>query len=144
MTRLCGRVLLFHINIYRPTDSLHGKVLVILNFYINIHRPTDTRHSRVLVVHDSVDPRKAKVLRTHAAPQGLCDNLINSLKLFTNQQKDGDSLDEHFVTGLLEKSRKDIVDQESFVPCAGKYSQRDAMVNLLPRQSKMTKYFLMK
>ena len=84
----------FNFLFYRPTD---------------IHRPTDTRHGRVLVIHDSVDPRKAKVLRTHAAPQGLCDNLINSLKLFTNQQKDGDSLDEHFVTGLREKSRKDIV-----------------------------------
>ena len=31
--------------------------------------------------------REAKVFRTHAAPQGMCDNLIKALKLLTNQQK---------------------------------------------------------
>ena len=31
-----------------------------------------------------------------------------------------------------------------FGPCAGKHLQRGAMVNLLPRWSKMTKYFLVK
>ena len=34
---------------------------------------------------------EAKVLRAHAIPQGLCENLINALKLLANQQKDGDS-----------------------------------------------------
>ena len=40
----------------------------------------------------------------------MCDNLIISLKLLTKQQRDGDSLVESIVTGLLEKSRKDIMD----------------------------------
>ena len=56
-------------------------------------------------------PRQAKVSRAHAAPQGTCENLINSLKLLTNHQKDGDSSVENVVTGLLEKSRKDIMDR---------------------------------
>ena len=33
---------------------------------------------------------------------------------------------------------------KKFGPCAGKHWQRGAMVNLIPRQSRMTKYFLMK
>ena len=34
---------------------------------------------------------EAKVFRALAVPQGLCENLINALKLLANQQKDGDS-----------------------------------------------------
>ena len=45
-------------------------------------------------------------VRAHAASQGLCDNVINSSKLLTKQQKDGDSPVEKIVTGLREKSRK--------------------------------------
>ena len=66
--------------------------------------------NRVLVIQDSVDPREAKVFRSHAAPQGLCANLVNLLKLLTNQQKYGDSPVENIVTGLWEKSRKGIKD----------------------------------
>ena len=44
------------------------------------------------------------------APQGMCDNLINSLMLLANHQKDGDCPDENIATGLLEKSRRGIVD----------------------------------
>ena len=40
----------------------------------------------------------------------MCDNLIIYLNLLTNQQRDGDSLVESIVTGLLEKSRKSIMD----------------------------------
>ena len=40
----------------------------------------------------------------------MCDNLINSLKLLTNQQKDGVSPVDSLVTGLLEKSRKGNMD----------------------------------
>ena len=40
----------------------------------------------------------------------MCDNLIISMKLLTNQQRDGDSPVESVVTGLLEKSRKGIMD----------------------------------
>ena len=39
----------------------------------------------------------------HAAPQGMCVNLINGLKLLPNQQKDGDSPVRMIVPGLLEK-----------------------------------------
>ena len=35
--------------------------------------------------------RQAKVFKAHAVPQGMCENLINALKLLANQQKDGDS-----------------------------------------------------
>ena len=59
--------------------------------------------NRVLVIRDSVDPREAKVFRAHAAPQGMCVNLINSLKLLTNQQKDGDSPVEKIVAGFWEE-----------------------------------------
>ena len=47
--------------------------------------------TRVFVIQDSTDHREAKVFRAHTAPQGTCDNLINALKLLTNQQNDGDS-----------------------------------------------------
>ena len=55
---------------------------------------------------------RQQYVRAHAAPQGMCENLINSLKLLTNQQKDGDSpvCSQHVVAGSLEKSRKGIMD----------------------------------
>ena len=59
--------------------------------------------TRILVIQASADPHEAKAFRAHAASQGLCHNLINSLKLLTNQQKDGDGPVESVVTGLREK-----------------------------------------
>ena len=53
---------------------------------------------------------EAKVFRAHAAPQGLCDNLINALKLLVNQQTDGESTIQSIVTGLHERGRRGIVD----------------------------------
>ena len=47
--------------------------------------------NRVLVIQDSTDRGEATVFGAHAAPQGVCNNLINALKLVANQQKDGDS-----------------------------------------------------
>ena len=47
--------------------------------------------NRMFVIEDSTDHREAEVFRAHAAAQGTCDNLINALKLLTNQQKNGDS-----------------------------------------------------
>ena len=47
--------------------------------------------NRLLVVQTSESASQAKVFKAHAVPQGLCDNLINALKLLANQQKDGDS-----------------------------------------------------
>ena len=43
--------------------------------------------NRLLMIQDSVDPREAKVFRAHVVPQGLCDNLINSLKLLTKPEE---------------------------------------------------------
>ena len=61
------------------------------------------------MVQDGDDSREAKVFGAHAAPQGLCDKLIDALKLLSNQQRDGDSLVASIVTGLREKSRKGIM-----------------------------------
>ena len=73
-------------------------------------RDCATGSKQGLVIQDSADLREANVFRAHAAPQGMCDNLINALKLLTIQQKDGDSPVGKIVTGLLEKSRQGIMD----------------------------------
>ena len=44
------------------------------------------------------------------APQGLCENLINVLKLLANQQKDGDGPIQSIVTGFCKKSRKGLTE----------------------------------
>ena len=46
---------------------------------------------------------KQKVSRAHVAPQAVCNNLINALELFANQQTGGDSLVEMLVVGLQER-----------------------------------------
>ena len=40
----------------------------------------------------------------HGAPQGVCDTLINALKLLANQQKDGDSPVKMLEQGLQARS----------------------------------------
>ena len=67
------------------------------------NRPTDDTSV-------SANAHEAKAFKAHAAPQGLCDNLVNALKLLTNQQKDGVSPLESIVTGLREKSREGIME----------------------------------
>ena len=44
------------------------------------------------------------------APQGLCEHLINALKLLANQQTAGDRSIQSIVTGLHERCRKGIMD----------------------------------
>ena len=56
------------------------------------------------------DVSQAKVFKAHAMPQGLCENLVNALKLLENQQDDGDSTISNIVAGLHEKSKKKIVE----------------------------------
>ena len=68
------------------------------------------RPNRILVVQLGVNVNEAKVFKAHAAPLGLCDNLINAVKLLANQQKDGDSTIQSIVTGLHERSRRGIMD----------------------------------
>ena len=53
---------------------------------------------------------RSKSISSTRCKQGTCDNLINSLMLLTNQQKDGDRPVENIVTGSLEKSCRRIMD----------------------------------
>ena len=53
---------------------------------------------------------QAKVFKAHAVPQGLCENLIDALKLLANQQEDGDGLLQNIVTNLGKGSRKGLTD----------------------------------
>ena len=66
--------------------------------------------NRILVVQLGTNATEAMVFRTHAAPQRLCEHLINPLKLLVNQQTDGDSPFQSIVTGLHERTRKGIMD----------------------------------
>ena len=58
------------------------------------------------MVQTGVSASQAKVFKAHAVPQGLCENLINALRLLAKHQKDGDSPVQSIVTGLCERSRK--------------------------------------
>ena len=51
-----------------------------------------------------------KSFEAHASPLGLCDNLVNALKLLANQQKDGESPIQSIPAGLHERSRRGIMD----------------------------------
>ena len=66
--------------------------------------------NRVLVIQDSTDHREATVFRAHATPHGTCDNVMNKLRLLTNQQKDGNSPVGKIVSGLLEGSRSIVME----------------------------------
>ena len=66
--------------------------------------------NRVLVVQLGTNINEAKVFKVQAAPLGLCDNLINALKLLANQQRDGDCPIQSIKTGLHERSRRGIMD----------------------------------
>ena len=71
----------------------------------------------ILVVQLGVNANETKVFKAHAAPLGLCDNLINALKLLANQQKDGDSPIQSIVTGSHERSSKGVMEgPRSFNP----------------------------
>ena len=47
--------------------------------------------NKILVMQFGTKKDEEKVFRALAVPQGLCENLINALKLLANQQKYGDS-----------------------------------------------------
>ena len=64
----------------------------------------------MLVLQTGAGASQAKVFKAHAAPQGLCENLINALKLLVNQQKNGDSPIWSIVTGLCERSRNGVME----------------------------------
>ena len=52
----------------------------------------------------------AKVCKTHAAPLGLCDNLVNALKLLANQQKDGRPNSKHHYRTARKKQEASWMD----------------------------------
>ena len=62
--------------------------------------------NRLLVVQTGESVHLAKVSRAHAAPQGLCGNVVHALKLLANQQEDGDGFIQNIVTNLCAVSRK--------------------------------------
>ena len=64
----------------------------------------------LLVVQDSADRRNPKVFLVHAAPQGMHDNMITVPKLWANQQKYDDNPFRMIVPGLLEQSRRKLMD----------------------------------
>ena len=66
--------------------------------------------------------RDAEVFGAHAAPQGMCDNMVNALKLLANQQKDGDSPAEMVVPDLLDKSRLKTMDGLGMSVAVDKYA----------------------
>ena len=49
---------------------------------------------------------QAKVFKAHVAP-GLCENLIDALRLLANQQKDGSPI-QSIVTSLRERTEKEL------------------------------------
>ena len=56
--------------------------------------------NRILLVQLGTNEDEANVFRAHAVPRGLCENLINALKLLANQHRHGDSPIRNNVTGL--------------------------------------------
>ena len=62
------------------------------------------------MVQTGVSASQAKVFKAHAAPQSLCEKLINALKLLANQQKDGDSPIQSIVTCRCERSGQGSMD----------------------------------
>ena len=62
--------------------------------------------NRVLIIQNGDDRREAKVFRAHAAPQGVCDNLINALRLFGEMSRR-----DMLVVGLQERSRLKMMEE---------------------------------
>ena len=65
----------------------------------------------VVQTGDSMD--QAKVFKANAVPQGLCENLINALKLLANQQEDGDGLLQNIVKDLGNERAQKVSRNES-------------------------------
>ena len=53
---------------------------------------------------------QANVSNARAVPQGLCENLINALKLLAKQQKDGDSPIQSIVARFCERNKKGTIE----------------------------------
>ena len=66
--------------------------------------------NKLSVVQTGDRIEQTKVFKAHAAPQGLCANLINALKVLANQQEDGDGRLQIIVKDLGKESRKGLTD----------------------------------
>ena len=62
------------------------------------------------MIQTGVSASQAQVFKASAVPQGLCENLINALKLLANSQEDEDSPIQSIVAGLRERSGKGIME----------------------------------
>ena len=85
----------------------HSAIAFLLRIVLGRYRPEEALHKVVRSLWRKYEwraPNRLLVvfLKAHAAPQGLCENLINALLL----QKDGDSLFQSVVSGLRDRSRK--------------------------------------
>ena len=65
----------------------------------------------ILIVQDITDRRGAKSFRAHAAPQWMCDNMINALEFLATQQQGEDGPAQILVEGLQERSRLKMVEE---------------------------------
>ena len=76
----------------------------------DLWRETRKQPNWLLVVQTGGTFEQAMVFKAHAVPQGLCENLVNALKLLVNRQEDGDGLCQNIVTNLGKESRKGLID----------------------------------
>ena len=73
---------------------------------------------RILAVQLGANEDEAKVFRAHAVAQGLCENLIDALKLLAKQQKYCDSPIQNII--MKEKCRERITNRlRSFIASSG-------------------------
>ena len=66
--------------------------------------------NRLLLVQTGESVNQGEVCRAHAVPRGLCDDLINALKLLANQQEDGDGTFQSMGRNLCEGSSKGLTE----------------------------------
>ena len=91
--------------VYRPERSTAaGGAQSVENIMIG-ERPTGYWWYKQVSV-----PVRQRFLKAHAAPQGLCENMINALEQLAKQQKDGGCPIQSIVTGFCERSRKGIME----------------------------------
>ena len=60
--------------------------------------------NRILVMQDSTDRREATVFGVHAAPDGVCENLVNALRLLASQHQDGEVKYNFIKTTFIKKN----------------------------------------
>ena len=64
--------------------------------------------NKLLVVQTGVRASQAEVFKAHPVPQGLCENVINALKLLTNQLRGGDCPVQSIVQASMQEAEKEL------------------------------------